>query len=49
MLVASGSQRVNPLIPRSDRYVNSPYIFNTVKQTGNENEQNYQLGAIVLI
>ena len=22
--------RINPLTPRSDQYVNSPYIFNTV-------------------
>ena len=39
----------NPLIPRSDRYINSPYIFNSVKQTGNDNEENYQLGDMVLI
>ena len=24
------------------QYVNSPYIFNSVKQTGNENEEKYQ-------
>ena len=39
----------NPLTPRSD----SPYIFflilNSVKQTGNENEENYQLGDLDLI
>ena len=39
---------VNSLTPRSDRYVNSPYIF-PVKQTGKENEGNYQLGDMVLI
>ena len=33
MFVTSGSQKVNPLTPRSDRYVNSPYIFNTVSST----------------
>ena len=37
------------MIPRSVQYVNSPYIFNTVKQTGNENEENEKLGDMVLI
>ena len=30
-------QSVNPFTPRSDQYINSP-----VKQTGNENKENYQ-------
>ena len=37
---------IKTLTPRSDQYVNSPYIF---KQTGSKNEENYYLGIIVLI
>ena len=28
--ITSGSERVNLLTPRSDQFINSPYIFNTL-------------------
>ena len=41
---------IKHLTPRSDLYVNSPYIFNTVSSRRViSNEENYQLGDMVLI
>ena len=40
---------LNPLTPRSDEYINSPYNFYTVKQRGDKNLEDYQLGDIVWI
>ena len=40
-------RKFNILTPRSDQDVNSPYIFNSVKQIANKNEENYQLCDIL--
>ena len=40
LVLINENNTVNPLTPRIDQHINSPYNFNTmytVKQTGNEN------------
>ena len=38
----------NPFTPRSDKQINSPYNFHDVKQLGDENFENRQVGDSVL-